>query len=358
MKRAKWISSAALLVIAWLPLAANADDEGAGATAPTQEVPAPATPSVGFAPDVPAVTVASTDVAPPNTVVATAKPAAPAPKQPPPPYSLPWQLRPLNVGNVVRSDTSIAFFNAKDMATGETNAGNTVSSMLLGMYKVTPKLAPMVRLAFVYNNEPLGPADAVIVNPLAGVLYATTVDRIKIAGFAAVTAPIGQGGGDNPDPADAKAASRGIPARSAMDNAMFATNYFAAIGGIGAGYVSDGFTAQVEVTVLQLFKTRGPEMEDDARTNFTAGIHSGYFVAPQLSLGGELRYQRWLTDAAPVVKDPHARETVTFAIGPRLHLKLENKQWLRPGISYSRVLDAPWSNNSYQMVQIDVPYVF
>jgi hypothetical protein len=276
----------------------------------------------------------------------------------PAPYSLPWQLRPLSAGNVVRSDTSVAFFDAKDMTTGETNAGNTVSSMLLGMYKVTPKLAPMVRLAFVYNNEPAGPTDAVIVNPLAGVLYATTLDGIRIAGFAAVTAPIGQGGGDNADPAAAKAASRGIPARSAMDNAMFATNYFAAIGGVGAGYVSDGFTAQVELTVLQLIKTRGPDMEDDARTNFTAGLHSGYFVAPQLSIGGELRYQRWLTDAAPVVKDPNARETVTFAVGPRLHLRLAGKQWLRPGISYSRVLDAPWSSNSYQMVQIDVPYVF
>jgi hypothetical protein len=56
--------------------------------------------------------------------------------------------------------------------------------------------------------------------------------------------------------------------------------------------------------------------------------------------------------------DARERETVTFAVGPRLHLKLEGKQWVRPGISYSRVLDAPWSNNSYQMVQFDVPYIF
>jgi hypothetical protein len=293
-----------------------------------------------------------------DAVTATLPPAEQAPTQSPAPYSLPWQLRPLTVGNVVRSDTSIAFFDAKDMTTGETKRGNTLSSMLLGMYKVTPKLAPMVRLAFVYNNEPVGAAGAVVVNPLFGLHYATTIDRFKLAAFSAVTVPIGQGGGDSPDPADAKAASRGIPARSAMDNAMFATNYFAVIGGVGAGYVSDGLTAQVEVTLLQLFKTRGAEMEDDARTNFTAGVHTGYFLARQLSIGGELRYQRWLTDAAPVVKDPQARETVTFAIGPRMHFKLAGKRWLRPGISYSRVLDAPWSNNSYQIVQIDIPYVF
>jgi hypothetical protein len=345
MTTARWFTTPvirAAIAIACIPIMAQADDESA------------ATPAIS-----PAVAAADPkDVDAKPSVSATLPPAEPPPKQPPPAYSLPWQLRPLNVGNVVRSDTSIAFFDAKDMATGETDAGNTVSSMLLGMYKVTPKLAPMVRLAFVYNNEPVGAASAVVVNPLAGVLYATTIDRFKVAGFAAVTVPVGQGGGDSPDPADAKAASRGIPARSAMDNAMFATNYFAAIGGVGAGYVSDGFTAQLEVTLLQLIKTRGPEMQDDARTNFTAGVHSGYFLAKQLSIGGELRYQRWLTDAAPVVADPNARETVTFAIGPRMHFKLDGKQWLRPGISYSRVLDAPWSNNSYQIVQIDVPYVF
>ena len=37
---------------------------------------------------------------------------------------------------------------------------------------------------------------------------------------------------------------------------------------------------------------------------------------------------------------------------------LEGKQWLRPGVSYSRVLDAPFSRSSYQMVQIDIPFVF
>jgi hypothetical protein len=244
------------------------------------------------------------------------------------------------------------------MTTGETERGTTASTMLLATYKVTPTLAPLVRLAFVYNNEPVGPSGAVVVNPLAGATYARSFDAIKLAAFGAATLPIGQGGGAMPDAGDAKAASRGIPARSAMDNAMFATNFAALIAGFGAGYIRSGFTAQAEVTVLQLFKVRGPEMEDDARTNFTAGVHTGYFVAPQLSIGGELRYQRWLSDAAPVVKDVHARETVTFAIGPRLHLKMAGKQWVRPGISYSRVLDAPWSNNSYQMVQFDIPYVF
>ena len=282
--------------------------------------------------------------------------AGEAPKPPPPPYSLPWQLRPLTVGNVLRSDTSFALYDAA----GE--SGSTTASMFLASYKLTPELAPLVRFAYVYNDSPevadRKPSGGALVNPLLGVTYASKAFGLKYAAFGAVTVPVGQGGGDDPDAGAAEAAARGIPARSAMDNAMFAVNYFTAIGGFGAGYVKGGFTAQGEVTLLQLFRVRGPEMQDERRTNFTAGLHTGYFILPWLSAGGELRYQRWLSDAAPVRANDAARETVTFAIGPRFHFKLNGHQWLRPGISYSQVLDAPFSSSSYKMVQVDVPFVF
>jgi hypothetical protein len=292
-----------------------------------------------------------------------AQPAAPgtsadSPKAAPPPYSLPWQLRPINVATVLRSDTSVALYQGAQSEPG----GTTTASMLLGSYKLSPHVAPLLRLGFVYNDAPSvdggPPSGTALVNPLVGVTYADQAFGLRWAGFAAATLPVGQGGGDTPDQGAAEAAARGIPARSCMDNAMFATNYFTVIGGLGAGYVGHGVTAQAEVTVLQLFRVRGSDMQDETRTNFTAGLHTGYFVAPWLSLGGELRYQRWLSDAAPVRANADARETVTFAVGPRLHFKLNGKQWLRPGISYSRMLDAPFSSSSYQMVQVDVPFVF
>jgi hypothetical protein len=277
---------------------------------------------------------------------------------PPPPYSLPWQLRPVNVASVLRSDTSVAFYR-NPAADAD---GATVSSMFLASYALTPELAPLARFAFVYNDAPAvdgGPPSGVaLVNPLLGVTWARPVAGLRWAAFGAVTLPVGQGGGMAPDAGAAEAAARGIPARSAMDNAMFATNYVTVIGGLGVGWVKRGVTAQAEVTVLQLFRVRGPEAQDDARTNFTAGVHGGVFVAPWLSLGGELRYQRWLTDAAPVRASGDARETVTFAVGPRFHIELPGKQWLRPGLSYARVLDAPYSSSDYQMVQVDVPFVF
>ncbi len=78
---------------------------------------------------------------------AAAPPAAPAPadaapaaKPPPPPYSLPWQLRPAAAATVIRSDTALAFH---DDATG--SGTHAVAEMLLGSYKVTDAFAPFIR---------------------------------------------------------------------------------------------------------------------------------------------------------------------------------------------------------------------
>jgi len=141
-----------------------------------------------------------------------------------------------------------------------------------------------------------------------------------------------------------------------------------AIAGAGFGYVSNGFTAQVEATLFQLFRVRGNDLTgaapDSARTNSTAGLHLGYFVIPQLSVGGELRYQRWLSGPHRLsmgMKLPLADanlDNVTFAVGPRGHFKLSKTMWLRPGISYSQGLDKPLSDSKYHMVQVDIPFVF
>ncbi len=230
--------------------------------------------------------------------------------------------------------------------------------MLLGSYKVTPTLAPLVRLGFVQNTAPgAAPDGQSFVNPIVGVTYARPAGPFRLAGFAGVTIPIGSGSTGTPANSGAAGANAaGIQARSGMDNAMYAVNYFTAIGGLDAAYVAHGFTAQVEVTILQLARVR-TSTGDSSRTNSTAGLHLGYFVIPQLSLGGELRYQRWLSDAAPVKANPANRDMVTAAIGPRAHFKL-GKNWFRPGISYARGLDKPLTTLSYNMVQIDLPFVF
>ena len=337
-------------------------DEPAPATAPSPTAEATPAPAETSPPPPPA--------APPPaetpTVAKTAAPPAPAvpAAPPPPPYSLPWQLRPLTVGNVVRLDTSAAAY--KDAAG---NSGNTQAMMLLGSYKVTPEIAPIVRLGFVKNDAPAMGADGTsFVNPVVGAAYSHKIDSFRLALFLGTTIPIGQGAGQMPSAGAATADSAGINARSAMDNAMFAVNYMTGILGAGFGFISNGFTAQVEATVFQLFRVRGNDMTasapDGTRTNSTAGLHLGYFLIPQLSIGGELRYQRWLSHPNRIamgMKAPFVdanMDNVTFAVGPRGHFKLGKSLWIRPGISYSQGLDKPLSDGKYKTIQIDIPVIF
>ena len=301
--------------------------------------------------------------------------AAPPPDKPkPPPYSLPWQLRPALAINVVRSDTALALY--EDPTTGE--SGSSVASMLLASYKVTEELAPMVRLGVVSNSPPTGDSGFTFLNPVVGATYALKPAKpLRLAFFLGVTLPVGSGGGDDAKPEAAAANSAGMRARSALDNAMFAVNDFTVFPGVGLAFLHSGFTVQVEATLLQLMRVRGgkqPEMglpknPDSSKTNFTAGLHVGYFVLPFLSLGAELRHQRFLStpravelddDPAntPMVPPQGLRDTTTFAVGPRFHLQLTEKAWLRPGIAFAMALDDPMKRAKYKIVQLDVPVPF
>ena len=88
-------------------------------------------------------------------ISAAAAPLGPQPSPPvaQTPYSLPWQLRPAGAVTALRLDTSFAGYT--DPATHED--GSTIVSMLAACYKVTPNLAPLVRVGFVQNSAG-GPA--------------------------------------------------------------------------------------------------------------------------------------------------------------------------------------------------------
>jgi hypothetical protein len=301
----------------------------------------------------------------PAATAVTGAPPAPAafPAPPPPPYSLPWQLRSIVPATVVRSDTAMALY---ENATGQ--QGSTVATMLLGSYKVTPNLAPLVRLGFVQNSAPgTDPSGNSFLNPIVGLTYGLKLGAVRVAGFLGGTVPVGGGGGDTPDKGAAAANKAGIAARSGMDNSMFAVDYFTGIVGADAAYVAHRFTVQAEATLFQLFRVRGAgtaPATDSTRTNSTYGLHAGFFFIPQLSLGAELRYQRWLTTPTQLVMGkavaiPDANmDTTTFAVGPRGHFAIGHGMFFRPGVSYARGLDKPLTTSSYNMVQVDLPVVF
>lgn len=295
------------------------------------------------------------------TLVAALAPAVAAAEAPPAPaapapYSLPWQLRPAAALSVVRSDTSLAF------SEGMGGDATTATSMMLLSYKATLHLAPMVRLGIVRHAPPgaMPGSGTAFVNPALGAFYGGTFGPdVRFSAFLGVALPLGMGGGNTPDPGVAAAARAGVLARSSLDNAMFAVNYATAFPGLDVAWVRDGFTAQLEVTILQLVRTRGEQVEkDSARTNSAVGLHLGYFLVPQLSIGAELRYQRWLSTPAAVAADDALRDNLTLAVGPRAHFKLGDRLWFRPGVSYTRGLDDPMSRQSYHIVQLDLPFPF
>jgi len=356
--------------------AAPAAPAAAAPAAAAPAAPAAAAPAAAAPAPAPAVAVSMAA----ETPAAEAPPPEPAAAKPkPPPYSLPWQLRPVVVGNVVRSDTSFAFY--KDAAGKE--SGSTVASMLLASYKITESFAPLVRVGVVSNSPPSGtmiamkPVDSAVnfLNPVIGATYAIKPAKpLRLAFFLGVTVPVGGGGGDEAKTENKQANALGIRARSAMDNAMFSVNDFAVFPGVDFAYVSGGFTAQVEATVFQLTRVKGdkqpamgtPNNPDKSKTNFTMGIHVGYFLAPFLSVGTDFRHQRFLSTPKAVEADEAStnmtplglRDTTTFAMGPRFHMKLSDSVWFRPGVSFSMAIDKPLEKFEYKIVQLDLPIAF
>lgn len=311
---------------------------------------------------------ATGDPAAPPTAPAPADPAAapktdePKPAAPkPPPYSVPWQLRPAAALTVIRSDTSFASY--EDTAS---RGGLTIATTLLASVRIPGTggpgegLSPMLRFAAVNDSPPAGNGGLAIVNPVVGATYAKKLGDLRLAAFLGATVPIGAGGGDSPDAGLANSRSKGAVARSFLDNTLFAVNDFAVIPGIGLAWVKSGLTVQVEATLFQLWRVRGAAKQPEAsKTNFTTGLHVGYFVDPHLSLGGELRYQRWINGTFASERDGRLDDQVTFAVGPRFHQKVGDI-WLRPGISYARGLDKPMSAAApnYHVIQLDIPVLF
>lgn len=298
----------------------------------------------------PAIAAATPPVAeaPSSKASRAGLPTAPAP------YALPWQLRPAAAASVVRSDSALAFFHDD-----EDRSGQTLVTLLQACYQLGP-FAPIVRLGWASNWPPKGNSGNALLNPVVGSTYLLRPSpAVRLAFFLAVALPVGQGGGNDPNPAKANALKAGILARSAMDNALFAVNDLTVFPGVDLAWVKYGFTVQAEATLLQLTRVRGAEVQKDkSRTNFTSGVFVGYFVLPQLSLGGEVRMQRWFSTPAAVKKDSTLRDQFSFAVGPRLHLQLDKSVWLRPGIAYARGLDKPMTRAGYNILQLDIPLYF
>jgi hypothetical protein len=252
--------------------------------------------------------------------------------------------------------------------------------MLLASYKITDEFAPLVRVGVVQNSPPkaaMNQVDSAVnfLNPVLGATYAIKPAKpLRLAFFLGVTIPVGGGGGDDAKVENKTANTMGIRARSAMDNAMFSVNDLTIFPGLDLAYVSGGFTVQIEATLLELIRVKGDKQPamglannpDKTKTNFTAGVHVGYFLTPFLSIGTEFRHQRFLSTPKAVENDEKLastaelglRDTTTFAMGPRFHFKLSDSVWFRPGVAFAMAIDKPLEKFDYKIVQLDLPIAF
>jgi hypothetical protein len=288
--------------------------------------------------------------APAPTPESAASPGAQPSAATVPKYSAPWALRPAIAPTIVRLDTALAF---------QDHARAYVPTLLAG-YSFLKDAGAYVRGALVYNAPEQGGSGAVIADPIVFGLYTPKIaPELRLALFLGFTAPIGGGGGNSASAESRNNVKAGPYTRSAMDNALFAVNDFVATAGAGLAYIAHGLTLQAEATILELVRVRGGQFQaDDKKTNLTAGLHAGYYFGDILSVGAELRYQRWLTTPVAVDKDPAARDALTVAVGPRANFFVANGVVMRPGVSYAHPLDDPMKAAGYKIVQIDIPVVF
>ena len=88
--------------------------------------------------------------------------------------------------------------------------------MLLGSYKVTLHLAPLVRLVSSTTTPGNAAGGSSFINPIVGLTYASRVGIFRWAAFAGGAVPIGSRR-DEPSAGTADANKAGLQARSGMD---------------------------------------------------------------------------------------------------------------------------------------------
>src|SRR5262249_859201 len=157
--------------------------------------------------------------------------------------------------------------------------GQTVPVLLSGSFRLTSRLGALVRVGAVDSSPPTGQPGSAFANPILGATYVAPIgESLRACAFLGLALPLGMGGGEGPAAAALGAEKSAMTARSAMDNAMFAVNDLTIFPGIGLAYVHNGWTVQGELTLLQLTRVRGEmAQKDSSKTNFTSGIHVGYF---------------------------------------------------------------------------------
>jgi hypothetical protein len=267
---------------------------------------------------------------------------------------LPFQLRSASPRSGLRVDTIVAPYRHA----GESALETVV--FLSGQVRLQQHFFLQARWGFADNRVGTGERNRTgFVNPSLGVILAFPVGSLfRFAASTAVGFPLATDGDAND--ADGLFLQRqGALARSSMDNNAFSPNDLGVPTGLSLAFVNRGLTAQVDGTIIASGRVKGAGTDGDgAKVNSTFGFFLGYYVIPEISLGAELRYQYYLLPPSIVDLDPSARDNLTAGAGGRVDIELSDSARMRPGICLSMGLAGYVEQQSFRMVQFDVPISF
>jgi hypothetical protein len=232
-------------------------------------------------------------------------------------------------------------------------------SIVTGMYKIAPSWGISARVGVMDNQPSVGPSGTTVTSPMLIGTYALALDDWRLAFGFGVSAPIGSGGGNNPDPGVALANKQANYARSAYDGPLFNPNNTYLTPSADVAYVAHGLTVHYDLALSQAFRVQGDlKTPDSSVTTLLTGLHVGYFVVPMFSIGAEMRYQRFLTTFTPLCTSTSSQcDNLTIAEGVRLHFKT-GKNYFRPGLSLTQGLRGPVADQGFEVVQLDLPVSF
>jgi hypothetical protein len=285
--------------------------------------------------------------------LATPSPPPLPPTAAPAPYVMPFQMRSASPRTGLRVDTLVAPYRY-----GADSALETVVFMS-GQVRVQQHFFVQARWGFDDNRIGRGERNRTgFVNPSLGLIVAFPVGSLfRFAASTAIGFPLATGGGNEPDADGLLLQRQAALARSAMDNNAFAANDLGVPTGLSLAFVKRGLTAQVDGTIIASGRVKGTG-GDGAKVNSTFGFFLGYLLVPEISIGAELRYQYYLLPPSLVDLDPSARDNLTAGGGGRIELELSDSVRMRPGICVSTGLAGYVEQQSFRMLQFDVPISF
>jgi hypothetical protein len=288
--------------------------------------------------------------------LATPPPPAPIPSaSSAPSYVLPFQLRSVSPRTGVRIDTIVAPYRYEGMSALETVV------FFSGQLRLLKYFSLQARWGFDDNRVGNGDRNrSGFVNPSLGATLAFPVGHLfRFAASTSVGLPLATGGGDGTDVDGVFLQRQGALARSSMDNNAFAANDLGFPTGLSLAFVHRGITAQMDGTIIASGRVKGTGTAGDgAKVNSTFGLFLGYFLIPELSVGMELRYQYYLLPPSIVDLDPSARDNLTAGAGARIEIELSDSTRVRPGVCLSTGLSGYVEQQSFRMVQFDIPITF